>query len=184
MAHLRNLPEPARLTDLFRAFPDAAEPLLYLHEAVLRSECTLSVADRETIAAYVSGLNACNYCYGSHAAVAEHHGVDESVLTAIIDDVDSAPVRPALKPMLRLARKVTLSPAKVARSDVDACYDAGWDDRAIFNAMATAALFNFMNRLVDATGMATDPQFASGAGQRIGESYVGYLKDIGLGVHD
>jgi uncharacterized peroxidase-related enzyme len=180
MAHLRNLPEPARLGDLFRAFPDAAEPLLYLHEAVLRSDCQLSVADRETIAAYVSGLNACTYCYGSHAAAAAYHGVDEGLLTQIIDDVDTAPVRDAMKPMLRLARKVTLSPAKVTRGDVDACYDAGWDDRAIFNAVATAALFNFMNRLVDGTGMATDPQFASGAGARIGESYLGFMKQIGL----
>jgi AhpD family alkylhydroperoxidase len=33
------------------------------------------VAERELIAAYVAGLNACGYCHGIHIAVAEAFGI-------------------------------------------------------------------------------------------------------------
>ncbi|NET05043.1 MAG: hypothetical protein F6K09_11890 [Merismopedia sp. SIO2A8] len=36
----------------------------------MRGESALSAGERELITAYVSGLNACNYCYGSHQAIA------------------------------------------------------------------------------------------------------------------
>jgi AhpD family alkylhydroperoxidase len=50
----------------------------------------LSVAQRELIAAYVSGLNACGYCHGVHSATVQAFGIDEAVLTALLDEVDTA----------------------------------------------------------------------------------------------
>ena len=50
-----------------------------------------SKAERELIAAYVSGLNACRYCHGVHAATAGLFGIAEAALTALLSDVDSAP---------------------------------------------------------------------------------------------
>lgn len=64
MTFLPSLPDNARLLDVFRAYPDTAFPLLDYHEALMRGPSPLSIAERELIAAYVSGLNACDYCYG------------------------------------------------------------------------------------------------------------------------
>ena len=48
------------------------------HDRLMRDHSPLTVAERELIAAYVSGLNACTYCYGSHVIAAGAFGVDES----------------------------------------------------------------------------------------------------------
>ena len=39
-------------------------PIMLFHQALLRGESPFSVKERELMAAYVSGLNACQYCYG------------------------------------------------------------------------------------------------------------------------
>jgi AhpD family alkylhydroperoxidase len=44
----------------------------------------LTPKDKELIAAYVSGLNACQYCYGVHAQTALAFGVSEGVLTQLL----------------------------------------------------------------------------------------------------
>jgi AhpD family alkylhydroperoxidase len=41
----------------------------------LRGPSPFTVAERELIAAYVSGLNACGYCHGIHRVTADAFGV-------------------------------------------------------------------------------------------------------------
>ena len=50
--------------------PDTAKPLLDLAELLLRGPNTLSSADREMIATYVSSRNDCCFCQLSHGAAA------------------------------------------------------------------------------------------------------------------
>ena len=59
MTYLPSLPDDAVLLDVFRAYPATSRPLLEYHQALLRGPSPLTVAERELIAAYVSGLNAC-----------------------------------------------------------------------------------------------------------------------------
>jgi AhpD family alkylhydroperoxidase len=87
MSYLESLPEHARLLDVFRAYPDAARPLLDYHEVLLRGPSPLSVAERELIAAYASALNACGYCHGVHSATAAGFGVARDRLQALVDDL-------------------------------------------------------------------------------------------------
>lgn len=75
MAFLPSLAADARLLDVFRAFPDPSRPLLDYHQVLLRGASPLSVAQRELIAAYVSGLNACGYCHGVHSATVQAFGI-------------------------------------------------------------------------------------------------------------
>jgi len=37
------------------------------------------------LAAYVSGLNACNFCHGNHKIIAEIHGVDPELLESLLE---------------------------------------------------------------------------------------------------
>src|SRR6266851_2941863 len=84
MTYLPSLPPGAVLLDVFRAYPEASRPLLDYHQAVLRGPSPLTVAERELIAAYVSGLNACRYCHGVHTATAEAFGFPEGTLGALL----------------------------------------------------------------------------------------------------
>jgi AhpD family alkylhydroperoxidase len=90
MTYLPSLPRDAVLLHVFRAYPQAARPLLDYHQVVLRGPSPFTVAERELIAAYVSGLNACRYCHGVHTATAAVFGIAESTLAAALSDVDTA----------------------------------------------------------------------------------------------
>lgn len=167
MSHLSSLPAGTTLLEIFRAYPGTARPLLDFHELVMRKASPLSVAERELIAAYVSGLNSCSYCHGVHTATAEAFGVPAGLLDSLLSDVDTAPVEERMRPILRYARTLTRSPARITPADAEAVYAAGWDERALHDAVLVCALFNFMNRMVEGLGVAADGAYFKTSGQRL-----------------
>ncbi|HEX6197814.1 MAG TPA: carboxymuconolactone decarboxylase family protein [Jiangellaceae bacterium] len=178
MPYLPSLKPDAVLLDVLRSFPTAAEPLLAYHEALLRGPSPFTVAERELIAAYTSGLNACGYCHGVHSATAEGFGVPKGTLQALLDDVDAAPVDERMRPVLRYVRKLTESPSRIAPSDVEAILAAGWDEQAVHDAAAVCGLFNLMNRLVDGLGITADEDYFAMSSRRLAAiSYTG-LRDL------
>lgn len=167
MTFLSDLPPDGALLQVFQAYPDAARPLLQLHEVVMRGPSPLSAGERELIAAYVSGLNQCSYCHGVHTVTAEAFGIPADQLRAMLDDLDTAGLDARVVPLLRYAGKLTRTPAKMTQADADAVYGAGWDDAALHTTVSVCALFNFMNRMVDGLGVATDPSYHQTSGQRL-----------------
>jgi uncharacterized peroxidase-related enzyme len=176
MAYLRSLPDRAVLRDVFAAFPDTSRPLLDYHQALLRGPSPFSVAERELIAAYVSGLNACHYCHGVHTATAQAFGVDEGLVAALLDNVDVAPVKERMKPVLRYVGKLTQTPSRMTAADAEAVFAAGWDERALHDAVSVCALFNLMNRLVEGLGIHADADYFHLAAERLAtQGYAGLL---------
>ncbi len=156
MAKLPSLPEGAHLSELFALFPHSKDSLMAFTEAVMRAEGDLDIATREMIAAYVSGLNRCTFCHGSHAIYARAFGIGEDVLAALLDDADSAPVGDDLKVLLSYLKKLNTLPARIRQADIDAVLAAGWSERALFEAVQIAGMFNMMNRIVEGTGVSFD----------------------------
>jgi uncharacterized peroxidase-related enzyme len=161
------LPENARPGLLLKPHPESGELIMRLTEILLRGPSTLTPAQRELIAAYTSAVNACEFCYGAHAATAEALGVDERWLTRLIDDIDTAPVDDKLKPILRYVRRLTRSPARVTQADVDAIFAAGWDEDAFFHVVTICGLFNFYNRLIDGYGVKSNAVYRKQVGERL-----------------
>lgn len=178
MTYLRSLGGNAVLLDVFRRYPGTAGPLLDYHQMLLRGPSPITVAQRELIAAYVSALNACDYCHGVHAATAVAFGVSEDLVTDLLADVDTAPVDQPMKPVLRLVRTLTLDPSRVREAEVAAVYAAGWDERALHDAVSVCALFNFMNRLVEGLGITATPDYYQTSSARLAGK-AGYA-----GLHD
>lgn len=162
----QTLPEHPDLADVFRAWPQAVRPLLEYHDILLRGESPLSVGQRELIAAYVSGLNACGFCLGAHSIIAEAFDIPEARITALLEHPDSAGIDPAMATLLGFVRKLTLHPSHVTPADRQTVYDAGWSQRALHDAVSVCALFNFMNRLVDGMGVETSPAIQAAQRQR------------------
>jgi uncharacterized peroxidase-related enzyme len=152
MPFFPSLPEDAGVRHILALNPAAGRALIEFHSAALRNESGLSAKDKELIAAYVSGLNACQYCYGVHKETAKAFGVDEALIEALLRDPEQAPVDARLKPILAYARVLTLTPAKALPRHVDAVFAAGWTERDLHDAILTVCLFNFMNRLLDGHG--------------------------------
>lgn len=180
MPFLPSLPARASLLDLFRAFPDTARPLLDFHEALLRGPSPFTEAERELIAAYVSGLNRCRYCHGVHTATAEALGVPQGLIATALADLDAAPVGARMRPVLAYARKLTAAADGVAADDAAAILDAGWEPTALYHTVAITALFNFMNRLVEGMGIALDPTYVQPAAARLaGGGYAPLIAMLG-----
>ena len=151
MSFLKSLPTDAGLLQVFQAFPESARPLLQYQEVLLCGESPFSAAERELLAAYVSGLNNCDYCRAVHSRTAVALGIPANTIDQMF--ADNGRVGPKILPVLALARKLTLSPGKITAADTDAVFTAGWNDRALHDAVAICALFNFMNRLVNGLGI-------------------------------
>ncbi len=167
MPFLPSLPADAGVRHIVQLHPAAGRALIEFHSVVLRADSQLSAAHKELIAAYVSGLNACQYCFGVHQQTAQAFGVDESLLQALLDDVEQAPVEARLRPLLAYARRLTLTPSKATQRDVDAVFAAGWTERELHDAVLTVCLFNFMNRLLDGHGVKGTPDLYAQRGQAL-----------------
>jgi uncharacterized peroxidase-related enzyme len=171
MPYLESLPGQATLADVFRRYPDVTAPLLALHEAIMRAPSPFSAAEREAIAAYVSSLNACQYCQGVHsnAAVALGAAADD---VAAICALPEAPGDARLAPVLAYVAKLTTAPASVGRADVEKILAAGWDETAVSTAAFVAALYAFMNRMVEGHGLKGSDDYYAAGGKRLAE--IGY----------
>ncbi len=156
MPRLPSLPEEAHLSDLLARFPKNIETLLRYVNDVLRSEAELEIADRELIAAFVSGLNSCRFCYGSHAIYAETFGIEPGLIEQLLNDLDSANISDRMKALLRYVEKLNTLPSKLVQADLDAVLEQGWSEEAVFEAIEVTGLFNMMNRIVEGGGVTFD----------------------------
>jgi uncharacterized peroxidase-related enzyme len=159
MPYLKSFDSDAGLLDIFRSYPDMARPLLEFQEAVMRGPSPFTVAERELMAAYVSGLNACDYCHGVHSRTAAAFGVPWDVLAVVFIDPDLAPVDPRMKPVLRYLGKLTRDPAHITEQDAEAVLLAGWNERALHDAVLVCGIFNLMNRMVMGLGIEATPDY-------------------------
>lgn len=114
---------------------------------------------QETISSYVSMLNDCAYSLANHWANARH---------LIGDDKRADRIEAALqahKPenefdgrelaLLQYAEKLTLSPGKMNKGDVDNLRSAGLDDGEILEANQIIGYFNYANRCLNGLGVTT-----------------------------
>lgn len=184
MALFPSLPQRPHLADLYKKFPEHVKPILDYHDLLLRGESPLSVAERELIAAFVSGLNACTFCFGAHKLYARAFGIEEAVIDALIEDVDAAPVEDKLKPLLKYVAKLKDLPTRITAADARAVYDAGWSERGLFDAIQVAALFNYMNRIIEGSGVTFDyadyPESDEEIAARRTRTYNDFARRIGL----
>ena len=179
MPFLPALPEDAAMLDVLQLVPETARPLVQFHEALMRGDSPLAVGQRELLAAYVSALNSCAYCHGVHAATAEAFGIPAELLNNLLADVDGAEVEDRFKPMIRFVRKLTLEPTSVTSQDAAGVLAAGWDDRALHDAVMICGLFSCMNRVVQGLGLRADEKYSLQAAARLSkEGYAALLPHL------
>jgi uncharacterized peroxidase-related enzyme len=165
------------ITSGFAFRPETAKPMRELAEVLLRGANTLTSAEREMIAAFVSDRNDCRFCHASHRAAAAHHmNGNYAVVDAVKRDYSSAPVSPKLKALLAIAAKVQVSGKQVATADVERARREGATDHEIHDTVLIAAAFCMFNRYVDglATLTPTDEQAYDMMGQRMAKD--GYVR--------
>jgi hypothetical protein len=84
-------------------------------------------------------------------------GIDPGLFDGLMADLETSEVDQKLKPILAYVGKLTRTPAFMTEADAQKVYDAGWDEQALFDAVSVCALFNFMNRIVEGSGIKVNP---------------------------
>jgi len=176
MAHIR-LPEgiPGILGPM--AFsPETAKPLNALVEVLLRGPNSLSAADREMIATYVSLQNECYFCQRAHGAVAAYRlNGNEQLVDRVKANFEVAAISEKLKALLAIAGKVQQGGKQVTKEVVARARQQGATDKEIHDTVLIAAAFCMYNRYVDglATWAPTDADLYRENGRRLAdEGYV------------
>jgi uncharacterized peroxidase-related enzyme len=138
---------------LFRFSPKTAQPMRQLANILLHDESTLSRADRELIASYVSYLNKCSFCCDSHSAIASallHH--DATLIEAVKENPETVPISEKLKALLALAHAVQQGGNTVTPAIIERARTAGALDQEVHDTVLIAAAFCMFNRYVDGLG--------------------------------
>ncbi len=169
MPHIKLPPDAPGITGLLDTYSATGKHLRGLAETLLRGPSSLSPAERELIAAYVSSNNQCVFCTQSHAATArsllgERRDLMDQVLASDTDALD-----PKLDALLHIAEQVRRDGRQVTQEAIDQARRAGADDQAIHDTVLIAAAFCMFNRYVDglATWTPTDSQMYAKMGERM-----------------
>jgi len=153
MAHIEIAPELPGILGLFAFRAETAGPLRVLSEALLRGPSPLSAAERELIAAHVSRLNECAFCFKSHAAAAGALlGVGAGIFEQFSNGNLPQAASPKLAALLTIAGQVQRSGTAVSAEAVAAARTAGATDVEIHDTVLIAAAFCMFNRYVDGLG--------------------------------
>lgn len=156
--------------------PDAAKIIFYrpdfygtpakqFTQRAMRGPSKWSVADRELMAAYVSGLNECSFCVKAHSAVSATACNDREKVEKVLADPQTAPIEPALRATLVMLGKLTRDHT-VNRNDMRTVMNAGVSRQQIEDALAIGFAFNVTNRLADSLGFFIPPPDAFEAGAK------------------
>jgi len=175
MAHINVEPGIPGIRSLVMFRPETGKPLYELAQVLLRGPSSLSEAERELIAAYVSSRNECVFCMNSHAATAKLlYGEEREIVDEVMDDMESSPVSEKMKALLNIAGKVQVSGQEVSEEDVALAKELGAGDREIHDTVLIAAAFSMFNRYVDglAAFTPTDPEEYEEIGKRMVKGYV------------
>lgn len=133
--------------------PETAKPLNELADILLHGPNSLPPGERELIAAYVSGLNECQFCAGAHSAFAAAQlDGGMTLVDQVRTDLETAPVSAKLRTLLRIAAAVREDGRKVTPELVEAARVEGATDVEIHDTVLIAAAFCMYNRYVDGLG--------------------------------
>ncbi len=167
MSHFSFLKPTDAMANILFADLGRFSPYLEFAHNVMRGPSELSAAQRELMVAFVAALNACEFCHGAHQATAEAFGADASVVEKLAAGDDGA-LEERERPLFALVRKLTKTPSRVVKSDIDAITAAGWSEKTAQDVICVTAFMNCSNRIVSGHGVFGSPQAFEMAARAMG----------------
>jgi uncharacterized peroxidase-related enzyme len=157
-----------RVSNLWQAWggdPAGLETLHAHYRAVMGDPGPLTRAQMEMVALVVSATNGCGYCVA-------HHGprlagiTGEPLARAVALDYREANLAARDRVLLDAAVALTCEPGERTDADILRLREYGFDDAAILKLTEVAALYNLVNRVASALGVALEdgmPRWEYGA---------------------
>jgi len=129
------------------------EPFSAWVQELLRGPSQWSEGERELIAAFVSSVNAYEFCARAHSRVASLL-LGCRVVEAALDAPGDAPISDALRATLEFVEKLALTPHAVSDEDVAQAIGAGVSEERLRDAVEITAAFCVINRVGSGLGWA------------------------------
>lgn len=162
MPHIKVNEDLPGIRSLMAFSPETAAPMGELANLLLRTNNSLTMAERELIATYVSHLNDCFYCQHSHGAIVTCYLNDnDQLVNEVIKDLGNAPVSDKMKALLAIAGSAQKGGKLVTTEQVDAAKRSGATDKDIHDTVLITAAFCMFNRYVDGLASNTPADLSS-----------------------
>ncbi|GAB2691547.1 carboxymuconolactone decarboxylase family protein [Kitasatospora kifunensis] len=144
--------------DMFRLVstrPDLMEVLITGYSGVFLGDAVLPRATREMISAWSSKVNGCPYCVGTHNWFLSQFGGSAELTQAIstANKPGELPLDEKTMALMELVTQVCTGAYRITEADWARVEAAGWSNEEMLEAVFTAGLFAFINRLVDGFGL-------------------------------
>jgi uncharacterized peroxidase-related enzyme len=97
----------------------------------------------------------------AHGEALRSESHDDPLVEGLKRDYTQMDLPPAERAVLDYAVKLTVAPASVSEADIQTLRAQGFDDRDILDIIYVICLYNFNDRMADATGI-KDHDFLSG----------------------
>ncbi len=141
--------------------PHTLEGHMALYKNVLHHNANqLEKHQLEALGIYVSMLNHCDYCVEHHYQGYARLITDEARAILVRNALESDDLEDIFEPaeikLFNYAKKLTLIPSLIDRSDLVEMLDAGYDDGIIVEVNQVVAYFNYANRTVLGLGVSTE----------------------------
>jgi AhpD family alkylhydroperoxidase len=140
-------------------------PMRVVTQKAMRRPSAWSVGDRELMGACVSQINECKVCTKTHAGVAALAYRDDAKVSAVLADLETAPIDGSLRATIRMLRKLTREHV-VDANDMRAVLAAGVSREQIEDALAVGFVFNTVDRMSRTFGWVVSGPRAFEAGSR------------------
>jgi uncharacterized peroxidase-related enzyme len=133
---------------------------LYLN--LMFGDSNLSRELRELIAVVVSAANNCEYCMVHHGEALSHFLKDKNQLEKAIKNFATAKFPKKVKKMLEYVYKLTKTPDKIKKADIEVLHKSGFSDKDILEINLITGYFNFVNRIASGLGVEYTPKEVKG----------------------
>lgn len=144
------------IVSLFMYDREVAKHLTGLGQTIMRRPRGLNYGERELIAAFVSKMNECKFCYESHAACAANFLGDELV-DEFFTVQDSLVFSSKMRALLCVAGAVQRLDRLMLPNHISAAKNLGATDEEIHDTVLVTAFFSMCNRYVDGLGTTFKP---------------------------
>jgi len=174
MPFVKSLAPDAGPPAIYVKYPDIFRPWSEMSQAVMNGPSPLDRGERELIFAFAAGVIGCEFVYVAHSEVAYALGIERGLLDELVNDPELNAADGRLRPLLLNVRKLCLSPGDLEQADVDAVFDAGWNEEAFDHSIAITGRAKFMQCVAQGYGFAImdREKAAKRALRRVEEGYV------------
>jgi alkylhydroperoxidase family enzyme len=131
----------------------------------MRGTSSWSIGDRELMAAVVAQANESPFCVAAHSTTSGMWFDDPARATAVLADLDTAPIQEPLRATLRMLGKLAREHT-VDADDIREVLSAGVSAEQIEDALAVCLAFDITARLANTFDFAIAPPDAMAAGAR------------------